>query len=166
MAVKEGVVKRGFRNVLIGFILGVAATVGGIVYWVDPLNDSPAAGGASVPATVERLEGKLEALQLRAEDIREELGETGRIVRRKASEWRATVAEELSDVRITAMVESQLASDPDLSAWDIDVSTTDGGVNLSGRVTSPDLVGRAVLAALETEGVRSVVSSLRVDPRG
>ncbi|MGQ9695827.1 MAG: BON domain-containing protein [Thermodesulfobacteriota bacterium] len=55
-----------------------------------------------------------------------------------------------------------LAADPDLSALSISVSTAAGRVTLSGTVGSPELIGKAVALALETEGVREVVSTLKV----
>jgi osmotically-inducible protein OsmY len=43
------------------------------------------------------------------------------------------------------------------------VSTTDGVVTLSGKVDSAQLVSRAMLLALETGGVRQVISTLQID---
>jgi osmotically-inducible protein OsmY len=44
----------------------------------------------------------------------------------------------------------------------ISVDTTDGLVTLSGTARSHDEVAKAVRLALETEGVRKVVSTLQV----
>ena len=55
-----------------------------------------------------------------------------------------------------------MAADPELSAVEISVNTTDGIVTLSGKAASPEPVGRAMLLALETNGVREVIGTLRV----
>ena len=65
------------------------------------------------------------------------------------------------DARITATIKARLLKEPQLSAWDISVSTTDGRVTLAGSVSSHDLIGRAILLAYETDGVREVVSTLQ-----
>jgi osmotically-inducible protein OsmY len=44
----------------------------------------------------------------------------------------------------------------------ISVGTTDGTVTLAGTAPSPDMIGNAMLSALETERVREVVSTLQV----
>jgi osmotically-inducible protein OsmY len=57
---------------------------------------------------------------------------------------------------------AKLAADPDLSVFSISVATTAGRVTLSGTVASPELIGKATALALETDGVREVVSTLQV----
>ena len=58
-----------------------------------------------------------------------------------------------------------LLRDPELSAWDVSVTTTDGHVILSGDVTSTEKIGRAILLSYETPGVRDVTSVLQVRER-
>ena len=84
------------------------------------------------------------------------------MVRRKASEFGEKIADSAADARLTAAIKAKLAVDPDLSALAISVSTTNGIVTLSGKVGSAELVGKAMLVALETEGVRQVISALQV----
>ena len=110
----------------------------------------------------ERLEGKLEALNLTPDEIKKELERTGKVVRREASECGQNVANRASDAKITAEIKAKYANDPDLSVWDISVSTSGGYVTLAGTVNSPRLIGKAILLALQTHGVRNVVSTLRV----
>ena len=64
------------------------------------------------------------------------------------------------DQRITSDVVSVLASDPYLSGR-IGVETRDQDVNLSGSVTTPGQVRRAVRDAKSVWGVRNVTSELR-----
>lgn len=108
------------------------------------------------------LAAKLEALQLRAEDIRKELAEKGRVVRRKALDIGEAATDTALDARATATIKAKLAAAPDLSAFSISVSTTAGRVTLSGTVASHELIGKAMTLALETDGVREVVSTLQV----
>lgn len=110
----------------------------------------------------EILDAKLHLLGLQSAEIERELAETGQVVRHRASAFGEHVADAASDVRITGAIKAKLATDPDLSALDVSVSTTDGVVTLSGRVASSRLVGKAVLLALETSGVREVVAVLRI----
>src|SRR5438046_2949080 len=65
---------------------------------------------------------------LKAEDIKDELARTGKVVRKKAKELGAAVADATADARITAAIKAKYAVDPDLSAWKISVNTTDGKV--------------------------------------
>jgi hyperosmotically inducible periplasmic protein len=72
------------------------------------------------------------------------------------------IADSAADARVTAAIKAKLAVDPDLSALAISVSTTSGIVTLSGKVGSAELVGKAMLVALETEGVRDVIATMQV----
>ena len=108
------------------------------------------------------LTAKLEVLDLRSEDIRKELSEQGRVVRRKAREIGSAAADATLDARVTATIKAMLATDAELSVLSISVATTDGRVTLSGTVASPELIGKAMTLALETDGVREVVSTIQV----
>jgi osmotically-inducible protein OsmY len=108
------------------------------------------------------LTAKLEALDLRSEDIQKELVEKGSVARRKAREIGEAAADATLDARVTATIKAKLAADADLSALSISVATTAGRVTLSGMVTSPELVGKAMILALETDGVREVISTIQI----
>ena len=116
--------------------------------------------GTVVYHLTEAFKAKLEALDLTPQRVREELDRTGKVLRHKAG----TLAEPVTDARITAVIKGKLALDSELSARDISVSTERGHVTLSGRIASPELVGRATLLALETDGVLDVTANLRVEP--
>jgi hyperosmotically inducible protein len=94
--------------------------------------------------------------------IAEELKRTGQVVRRKAVKAAHKVAEATEDARTTASIKGRLALDPELSALEISVDTTDGRVTLAGRVDSPEHVARAMRLALEESNVQEVVSTLQV----
>jgi hyperosmotically inducible protein len=96
------------------------------------------------------------------EAIAEELKRTGRVVRRKSEQVARQVAEATEDGRTSAAIKARYALDPNLSALDISVDTTDGVVTLAGRVESADAVARAIEIAMEHDGVREVISTLQV----
>jgi len=68
-----------------------------------------------------------------------------------------------TDAKITTTIKAKLAADPEISAFDVSVSTTEGKVTLSGKVKSPEMIGKAVALALETGDVREVVSVLKIE---
>lgn len=100
--------------------------------------------------------------ELSVEDIKEEMARTSMIVREKAKSAGQSIAGATANARITALIKTKLISEPGLSAFAINVDTTDGLVSLSGKVDSYDHVARAVKLALETEGVHKVISTLQV----
>ena len=61
-------------------------------------------------------------------------------------------------------IKAKLALDKELSALGISVTTTDGRVTLSGNVPSTKHISKAMMLALETDGVREVSSTLKVKP--
>ncbi len=101
---------------------------------------------------------------LEVDRIKSELARTGRVVRRKAAGALQKLDEGTRDARTTAKIKARLALDPDLSARDIGVSTSEGRVTLSGRVNSPEDVARAIRVAMREENVVEVDSVLQVRP--
>lgn len=97
-----------------------------------------------------------------ADDMREEFKKTGRIIRKRANEAGAVIADATADHRTTLAIKSKFVTDKELSALQISVNTTAGVVTLSGSVNSYDEVAKAVKLALETDGVQEVVSTLQV----
>lgn len=162
-------------GLLLGIIIGVGAhwyfTAGRMAPTVQKAEERVAAQAekahesaqAAAEQVKQALDSKLEALELRAEDIRKELGEKGRVVRRKARDIGLAAVDAALDARTTATIKAKLAADPDLSAINISVTTTAGQVTLSGKVASPELIGKAIALALETDGVREVISTLQVN---
>jgi gas vesicle protein len=117
---------------------------------------------SSTKSARDLIEEKLKLLDLRSEDIRDDLARTGQVVRRKAREIGQAIADGTADARTTAKIKGKLLANRDLSAMNISVNTTTGVVTLSGSVSSPEDIGKAVLVAMETDGVREVISSLQV----
>jgi osmotically-inducible protein OsmY len=111
------------------------------------------------------LQEKLRVLDLRTNDIKEDLARTGRVVRRKAREAGQAIADATADARVTAAIKAKLVANRDLPALSISVNTTAGLVTLSGAVSSTEDISKAVLLAMETDGVREVISTLQVKPQ-
>jgi hyperosmotically inducible periplasmic protein len=155
------------KNFFVGFVLGaVLMAFTGWYFVIGHKNRHVRSAQDSTAAALQRaaavIEGKLQAWHLTGDDIQRELTTTGRVVRRQVGDFGAAMADAASDARITAQVKTKLALDRDLSAWKISVATTNGHVTLSGAVASHALIGRAMLLALETDGVREVTSALQV----
>lgn len=102
---------------------------------------------------------------LDTEAITEELKRTGQVVRRKATIAGRKLAEATEEGRTTAEIKARIALDPELSALDISVDTTDRRVTLAGRVDDPEDVARAMRLALEQDDVDEVISTLQVHSR-
>jgi osmotically-inducible protein OsmY len=86
-------------------------------------------------------------------------------VRRKAQQVGQSIADATADARTTAAIKAKLVTDKNLSALNISVNTTDGVVTLSGVVSAPDDIGKAMVLAMEVEGVREVISTVQVKPK-
>jgi len=108
------------------------------------------------------IQDKMRSFNLRPEDIKEDLAKTGQVVRRKAQEAGRVISDATADARITAAIKGKFVASKDLSAMSISVNTTEGNVTLSGSVNSPEDIGKAMTLALETDGVREVVSTMLV----
>jgi osmotically-inducible protein OsmY len=101
---------------------------------------------------------KLTEWHLTPDDIKGDLAKTGQVVRTKAQ----AVGGEISDARIITVIKAKYVLDHDLSAIDISVDSQNGAVELGGTVASPELIGKAVVLALDTDGVRGVTSKIAV----
>jgi hypothetical protein len=113
----------------------------------------------------EALQEKIQVLDLRPQDIKEDLAKTGQVVRRKARDAGNAIADATSDARTTAAIKGKLLTHRELSSLSISVDTTGGVVTLSGWVSSMEEISKAMLLAMETEGVREVISTLQVKPK-
>jgi len=168
--------RRFFNGLVIGIVLGAAG------YWfvqhktpqhpeAEQRSEASAADAKTSASETaghlsDALKAKLDALDLRSEQIKDELARTGKIVRRKATDLGEKVADATADARIVTAIKATYAVDRNLSVWQISVSSTDGHVTLSGTVSAPEDIGRAVALALDTDGVRDVTSTLQVKPTG
>lgn len=167
---------RGFFN---GLVLGLI--LGAVGYWFiqKKAAEHPEAqaryeqsaaqlrtdSAAAAQNLSDAMRAKLDTLDLRSDQIMDELAHGGQVVRRKAEDIGDAAVNAASDARAVTEIKAKYAADATLSDWDISVSCQQGHVQLSGTVSTPDDVGRAVALALEVEGVRDVTSTLGVKPK-
>jgi BON domain len=166
---------RGFFNGLVlGIILGAAG------YWFvetkarehpeaqqryeDAVAQANTNAGEAALHFSDAFKAKIETLDLRGDEIKDEMARTGKVVRRKAVDIGDKLADAAADARIVTVIKAKYAADHDLSVWKISVSSDQGHVALSGEVNAPDDVGKAVALALEADGVRDVTSTLTIKP--
>jgi|SRR5438309_2881440 len=156
---------KAFIMLIIGVVIGVAA------FWFYTTKE----GKSAVHSTGEQIENatkstrdtiqeKIRVLDLRPEQIKEDLARTGQVVRRKARDAGQAIADATADARITAAIKAKLVASSDLSALSISVNTTSGVVTLSGTVPTPEHISKAMLLAMDTDGVTEVISTLQVKP--
>jgi len=149
--------------------LALGLTLGGAAVWFytnygkDPRLQS---AGQKVETAAKSVRNaatnELQVLHLRPEDIKDELARSGQVVRRAASDAGRAIADATADARVTTAIKGKLLASRDLSALNISVNTTAGVVTLSGAVASSEHISKAILLAMQTDGVREVVSTLQV----
>ena len=102
-------------------------------------------------------------------DVGDDLNRAGNAVEREAREAadaagnaadRAGTA--VGDAALTTSVKTKFLADDLVKGLNIDVDTNNGVVTLNGRVSSQAEANRATMIARNTDGVKSVVSNLRV----
>ena len=156
------------KEFFIGFLLGVVLTVATGGYFVfhksKHVRHAQDTTATAIQHAADAINGEIVAWHLTGDDVEKELTGTGKVVRRQVSDFGATVANAASDAEITGKIKTKLALDKELSALSVSVTTTDGRVTLSGTVTSSKQIGKAMMLALETDGVREVASTLKVKP--
>jgi osmotically-inducible protein OsmY len=113
----------------------------------------------------EALRAKLDTLDLNTGQIKDELSNSGQVVRRKAQDIGEAAVNAASDARAVADIKAKYTMDSSLSVWKISVSCNQGHVKLSGTVSSPDDIARAIALALEAPGVRDVTSTIQVQSK-
>jgi hypothetical protein len=154
-------------KVFVTLVLGIA--VGAALVWylngnfnrssVESTRDKVVAEGREAR---DATQDKLHSLNLRADDIKDELARTGRVIRDKTREAGHAIADATADARTTTAIKAKLVADPELSALSISVNTTEGVVTLSGTVSSEEKIAKAMMLALDTDNVRQVISTLQV----
>jgi osmotically-inducible protein OsmY len=78
----------------------------------------------------------------------------------------ASVASEVTDAKIAAVVKSRLIFEPEISAMDIDVEVAQGTVTLKGSVASDAVRELAVSIARNTTDVNDVTDMLEIEKLG
>lgn len=106
---------------------------------------------------------KLVEWKLTPADLKADLEKGGRIVRSKASTAGAKTGAMFDNAKVVTVINAKLVGDSQLSAIKINVDANNGIVTLKGSVKSPELIGRAIALALDTDDVVQVVSLLTVE---
>jgi osmotically-inducible protein OsmY len=153
------------KRMLFCFLLGLAAGAGG--YWYFQQDAGKARleqARTQVITNAQRVAGSIKDKlhEITVDEIKEEMGRSSTVVREKARAAGQSIAGAAANARITAAIKTKLVAEPGLSAFSINVDTTDGLVTLSGKVEAHDQIARAVKLALDTDGVHKVVSTLQV----
>ena len=157
------------KNALIFFLIGAIAGAVALYFYQNrapgpAASRAPAAGSAlarardAADSVQDSISNRLQEWKLTPADIKDDLARTGQVVRAKSQ----AVGARIDDARIVTVIKAKYVLDSSLSARAIGVECHDGEVTLSGTAGSADLVGRAVALALDTNGVRNVVSHLTV----
>jgi osmotically-inducible protein OsmY len=76
-----------------------------------------------------------------------------------------TAGTTIDDANITTQVNTAIVQEPDAHYWKIDVTTTNGAVVLTGYVDTNSAEDRLVGKIKQINGVKSVKSLLRIEPR-
>lgn len=154
---------RVFVALLVGIVLGAA---GLWLYSSRSGRDTAQSAGTQIRSAAktarDTVDEKIDALNLRPGEIKQELAHSGQVVRRKAKEAGQAIADATADARTTAAIKGKLLTHRDLSGLSISVNTTAGVVTLSGSVSSPEEISKAMLLAMEAEGVREVISTMQI----
>lgn len=158
--------KEFFVGLLVGVVLsGVTGLYFGVVRKKPAVQRAQDSTARAIQHAADAVEAKLVAWHLTGDDIEKELTQTGKVVRRQMSDFGSAMADAAGDTKITGKIKTKFALDKDLSAFGIGVTTTDGRVTLTGNVATAKQISRAMMLALETEGVREVSSTLKVKPK-
>jgi osmotically-inducible protein OsmY len=162
-----------------GLVVGII--LGAVGYWYfqekgrqhpeseQRFEDAAGRAGAAASETAhnlsDALKAKLETLDLRSDQIKDEMTRTGKVFRRKSQEIAGQVEDAAADARAVTAIKVKYAADSDLSVWSISVSCHGGHVTLSGTVPNAEGVGKAIALALQTDGVQDVTSTLEIKPK-
>jgi len=157
---------RTFLVLVLGIAIGGAVAWFYVTYRHDPRWQSTEKKVENAATSArDAAQDKVRSLHLRPEDIKDELARTGQVIRREASQAGHALADATADARITAALKAKFIASRDLSALNISVNTTAAVVTLSGTVSATEHIGKAILLAMETAGVREVISTLQVKPK-
>lgn len=157
-------------RVVLALIIGLAAGAGGVWFLgtshgKSALRSTGEQIESSSKAARDSVQERLRAWDLRPEDVKEDLAKTGEVIRDRARQAGQAIADSTADARITTAIKTKLLTNKDTSALNVSVNTTGGVVTLSGPVNSTEEISKAMVLAMDTEGVRRVISTMQVKPR-
>jgi len=110
------------------FVLIVGILIGGAVVWIYTTKDGHSASKSAgdqvenaAKATRDAVQEKIRVLDLRPEQIKDDLDRTGKVIRRKAREVGQAISDATADARITGAIKGKLIANNDLSVLSISV---------------------------------------------
>ncbi len=150
------------KTLLFLLLIGAIAVTGG---WQHYRGGEKSTEGQRAAALAERsraiaievndaMAAKAGEKKLTPDNIREELAQTGAVVRTRAS----SQGEIIDDAWIVTVIRSKYVVEKNLSTSDLSIECRNGEVKLNGSVNSADQIGQAVGLALQTSGVHTVVA--------
>src|SRR2546428_4841824 len=130
------------------------------------INVSTHDGVVTLSGRVESAESKQQALQIAQNtdgirEIRDHL-----VIGLAQARDGSSAPEQMDAAWITTKIQAKYFADPSVNGRDINVTTTNGVVTLSGRVDSDEAKQQAVAIARGTDGVARVDDRLAVQPDG
>jgi osmotically-inducible protein OsmY len=144
------------------FIIGLLVGVGTHWYLTQPKGQATAANARESMRETASDAGQTIKDKFDTEAIKDELSRTGKVIREKSRKAGDAIADATVNARTTGAIKTKLVGDSGLSAFKIDVDTSDGVVTLSGTVSSYAEIEKAINIAWDTDGVHKVVSTLQV----
>jgi osmotically-inducible protein OsmY len=157
-------------RVVLALIIGLAIGAGGVWFLGTSQGKSAVRSSgdqleSSGKAARDSVQERLRAWDLRPEDVKEDLAKSGEVIRDRARQASQAIADSTADARMTAAIKTKLLTNRDTSALNISVNTTAGVVTLSGPVNSTEEISKAMVLAMDTDGVRRVISTMQVKSR-
>ena len=152
-------------KIFLALLIGAAIGIGAYIFLRSPTTHP------KLERTENRVSEKAGELKTKLQDkvsdldtdqIKDELKRTGKVIRKKAEQAGAAISDATADARITTAIKTRMTLESDLSAFKISVNTTEGVVTLSGTVSSPEAIQKAMNLALAVDGVTQVISTLQV----
>ena len=107
---------------------------------------------------------QIDKWDLDTQSIKDELADTGEIVRENIDVISDVVKESSGDAILTSKIKAKLGFNREIAARKINVDTDDGEVTLTGTVKTEQQIAEAVALALDQEGVKKVTARLKVEP--
>ena len=130
------------------------------------INVSTRDGVVTLSGRVESAESKQQALQIAQNTDGVRQVQDHLVIGLEQARDRSSVPEQMDAAWITTKIQAKYFADPSVNGRDINVTTTNGVVTLSGRVDSEQTRQQAIAIARGTDGVARVEDRLAVQPEG
>jgi osmotically-inducible protein OsmY len=141
--------------------LMLARQTDGVQDVVDHITVEPQAAATTGDIREDASEAAREARE-EAREATDEARELGRDAQTRAGDAADRTGAALTDAAVTSAVKAKFLADTAVSGLKIDVDTQDGVVTLNGMVATKAEADRAMSLARESDGVKRVVSNLRI----